>query len=38
MIFACAIAAGAVLTVLFFWLLFSKVPAMVRAAVRRRRK
>lgn len=28
----CAIAAGLVLTVLFFWLLFSKLAAVVRAA------
>jgi len=37
-IFYCVMAAGAVLTVLFFWLLFAKLPAVIRAAIRRRRK
>ena len=31
----CAIAAGAALTALFFWLLFARLPAVIRAALER---
>jgi hypothetical protein len=34
----CAIAAGAVLTVVSAWLLFARLPAVIRAALERWRK